>query len=302
MTRSSRTTTLLLTLLTLASAGIARAEGPHWGYSGEHGPDHWATMDPAANAACSSGKEQSPIAISSGAAAFPDPLQVDYKAAPEVIVNNGHTIQDNYAPGSSMTVDGQSYQLAQFHFHAPSEHVIDGKPAAMELHLVHKNAAGGLAVVGVMIEEGAENSALAAVIDHMPKTAGEPEAVADTTVDAAALLPSDRSYWRYDGSLTTPPCSEGVKWHVMKSSIQASAAQIAAFKALFPEGNGRPLQPMNARSFLTAAAAAPVTVPAALPKTGSGGWPRSAEAQLVLGLAILAALCLLWRRPGAQAA
>lgn len=299
MTRTSRTTALLIALLSLASSGVARAEGPHWSYAGEHGPDHWAAVDPADNAACASGKEQSPIAISAGDPLFPEALQVDYKPSPETIVNNGHTIQDNYAPGSSVTVDGQSYALAQFHFHAPSEHVIDGKPAAMELHLVHKNAAGGLAVVGVMIEEGAENSALAAVIDHMPKTAGEPEAVANTTVDAAALLPADRSYWRYAGSLTTPPCSEGVKWHVMKTAIQASAAQIAAFKALFPEGNSRPLQAMNARSFLTTA---PAAMPAALPKTGSGGWLRPSGALLALGLALLAGLRLARRKPGTQLA
>ncbi|MFN8422149.1 MAG: carbonic anhydrase family protein [Anaerolineae bacterium] len=253
--------------LSASSAHAALASDPaHWSYAGETGPDHWGALE-SDFGTCASGQEQSPIDIPSASTLNSTGLSFQYAAGPLTIVNNGHTIQVNVPAGSSATVDGQRYDLLQFHFHQPSEHLVDGQSTPLELHLVHKNAAGGLAVVGVFIKEGAESAALKSVFDNLPAAAGDPKAVDGATVDPAALRPADRSYWRYHGSLTTPPCTEGVKWHVMKSSIEASAGQIAAFKAIY-SGNARVLA-MNARTFLTPETAAAAAMPAMLPKTGS---------------------------------
>jgi carbonic anhydrase len=232
-------------------------------------------MDPAYTL-CATGLEQSPIDIASTTPLNPADLQFAYQPGGLTIVNNGHTIQANYNAGSTVQIDGQPYELLQFHFHRPSEHTVDGDNPPMELHLVHRNGAQELAVVGLFLVEGVENAALAPVFDHMPAEEGEPEPIEDVTIHAADLLPADQSYWRYDGSLTTPPCSEAVKWHVMQTPVEVSAAQLAAYEAIF-HGNARPVQPLNAREFILSQA--PIT----LPVTGAplGGKPLFAVVVVV---------------------
>jgi carbonic anhydrase len=220
----------------------------HWGYEGDIGPDRWGDLCPEF-AMCKTGRAQSPIDVPSSASANPADLIFDYHPSALHIVNNGHSIQANYDADSALRVDGQSYELLQFHFHNPSETTVDGVATPMELHLVHVNGSGEIAVVGVFLAEGAHNAAYAPVFDNMPPTVGEPVTVAGVRVDAAALLPADQTYWRWDGSLTTPPCTEGVKWFMLTAPVELSPNQIAAFKALYT-GNARPVQPMNGRPFI----------------------------------------------------
>jgi carbonic anhydrase len=219
-----------------------------WGYEDNIGPACWGDLSPDF-ILCKTGNEQSPIDIPSTAAANPADLLFEYAPTGLNIVNNGKTIQVNPDAGSALVVDGIRYQLLQFHFHNPSENTVDGAATEMELHLVHVNADAGLAVVGVFLTAGAHNAAYAPVLENMPSEAGNLEDVDGVTVDTAALLPDDRSYWRWDGSLTTPPCTEGVKWFMLREPVQLSAQQIAAYKALYT-GNARPVQPMNHRDFI----------------------------------------------------
>ena len=221
---------------------------PHWGYEGEHGPEHWGSLDPGF-AVCSNGREQSPINLTGAEPGALSEIVFEYAPSPISILNNGHTIQVDYQAGSGIVLDGARYGLVQFHFHHRSEHTVDGADFPLEMHLVHADADGALAVVGVLVEEGGANEALAPVFRQMPGEAG-PAAMVEGTVDAAALLPGRRTTWRYAGSLTTPPCSEGVSWLVMTEPVTASRGQIEAFKALFPVNN-RPVQPLNGRRLVT---------------------------------------------------
>jgi carbonic anhydrase len=252
---------MVVLLLSMSLTGVALAQDVHWSYEGEAGPEHWGELDPAF-ALCSTGVEQSPIDIASSSPLNPADLQFSYQPSGLTIVNNGHTIQANYDAGSTVQVDGQPYELLQFHFHNPSEHTVDGSAMPLELHFVHRNSEGGLAVVGVFLVEGAENAALAPVFDNIPATEGEPEAIDGVTINAADLLPAEQSYWRYDGSLTTPSCSEGVKWHVMQTPVEISADQLAAYTAIF-HGNARPAQPLNERDFIVG------QTPPTMPPTGA---------------------------------
>lgn len=217
----------------------------HWTYEGDEGPAHWGELS-ADYATCGSGKSQSPIDVTNPSPQDLANIEFYYQPSKINILNNGHTIQVNYDSGSYIELDGTRYDLVQFHFHAPAEHSINGKLAESELHLVHKNADGNLAVVGVMIEKGTENPAFKTVWENLP---AEETAVqtADADVNAADMLPTVQTTYRYDGSLTTPPCSEGVKWNVMTEPIQLSEAQLAAFTAIF-EGNNRPVQALNERT------------------------------------------------------
>lgn len=228
--------------------GNRALSGAHFEYEGEEGPDHWGELAPTWNL-CAAGKQQSPVEIPAGVtAAALAGLKVDYKPSALTIGNNGHTVQVSYDAGSKVTIGGKDFDLLQFHFHAHSEHTLAGKPAyPAELHLVHKSADGKLAVLGVFIAEGKENAALAKVFANLPAKAGPPILVADAKVEAAKILPANLAMWRYDGSLTTPPCSEGVKWHVFKNPVEASKQQIDAFKRLF-ENDARPVQKLNDRN------------------------------------------------------
>jgi len=223
----------------------APAHEIHWGYEGKGGPHNWGKIKSDFKA-CRLGKYQSPIDVNETVHAGLPVLKFDYQPAPLTVVNNGHTIQVNYPEGSQFVVDGTKFNLLQFHFHTPSENAINGKRFDMELHFVHQNDEGALGVVAVMIEEGDENAAAKIIWDKLPKHAGGPQTYADTIIDAASFLPDDRTYYRFMGSLTTPPCSEGVHWHVMKAPIAFSKAQIDNFKSLFSM-NARPLQKQNNR-------------------------------------------------------
>jgi len=220
----------------------------HWSYGGADGPEHWGDLS-ADFVACSAGRMQSPIDIASaatGLAVGAPAYEIAYQDVPLSILHNGHTVQLNYAPGSSMSIEDQQYDLLQFHFHAPSEHTVDGKAFPMEAHFVHKDSHGGLAVIGVMIEEGAANAALAESWAHLPAHQAAETTVADVSVNAGAILPLDGSYHHYKGSLTTPPCSEGVRWFVLSQPISMSAEQIQMFEAAAAP-NARPVQPLNSR-------------------------------------------------------
>lgn len=231
--------------LTLACAS-AQEGAHHWSYKGHTGPMHWAALEQEF-AACGAGREQSPIDIRPGTAekAQLPAIAFDYQPAPLKIVDNGHTIQVNYPPGSFITVDGQRYELQQFHFHKPSEEAIDGRHAAMVAHLVHKDDQGHLAVVAVLLNPGEVNPMVATLWNNLPARKGQ-EVASNVQINVADLLPPDRSYYTFAGSLTTPPCSEGVRWFVLKNPATLSAGEIGRFGQAYPM-NARPLQPLNDR-------------------------------------------------------
>ena len=218
-----------------------------WAYSGKKGPQAWGKIS-AEFRACKSGRMQSPIDLGTDArvSASAEAIEFDYHLTPLRILHNGHTVQVNYEPGSGITVGGKRYELLQFHFHGPSEHVVDGRPAALEMHLVHMSADGELAVVGVLMDAGAENRALSEVWASMPKRATAERVSKQVLVNARDLLPSDTAYYRYMGSLTTPPCSEGVSWYVLEQRLEVSAQQIGKF-AKAVGANARPAQALNQR-------------------------------------------------------
>jgi carbonic anhydrase len=248
----------LAVAVTLMVFGVALAqEGVHWSYEGDTGPEHWGSLSPDF-AACAKGVQQSPIDIPADAPLNPADIAFNYKPTAVNIFNNGHTIQVNYDQGSSISLNGVTYDLVQFHFHAASEHAISGKEEPMELHLVHKSAQGNLAVVGVLLKAGSANDAYAPVFQNLPAHESQPAAVAGASVDANNLLPAQRTYWHYNGSLTTPPCTEGVKWLVMNTPVELSDAQIAAFTSIF-KNDERPVQPLNSRTFLVTATTLPAT-------------------------------------------
>lgn len=223
----------------------AEGDAPHWGYDGTGAPEHWGELSTDFRT-CQNGLEQTPIDLDKGVRAQVGlPLKMTYKPVGGTIANNGHTIQVNLDKGCSCNIEGTTYELLQFHFHHPSEHLVAGKPSKMELHLVHKAENGSLAVIGVFMREGGANAILQPVFDEMPKEAGESEAL-EKPLDPSGLLPKSRGYYRYMGSLTTPPCSEGLTWTVFKEPIEASPDQIRKFAALFPN-NARAVQPRNNR-------------------------------------------------------
>jgi len=235
------------TLSGLALAGMlgVHAEGHHWSYGAHGGPAEWGELDHAF-ASCRLGKVQSPIDIRDAKAADLTPIKFDYKPAPLKLIDNGHTIQVNYPPGSTIDVGGTRYELLQFHFHKPSEEKVDGKAHAMVAHLVHKGSDGSLAVVAVLLDKGQDNPTLRAVWRHLPKQK-EKEIAAPATIDASALLPADKGYYTFAGSLTKQPCSEGVRWFVLKTPMTLAASELTAFAKLYPM-NARPTQPLNGRA------------------------------------------------------
>jgi carbonic anhydrase len=235
--------------LLLCSSAFASGGEAHWTYSGHEGPGSWGSLSEE-YAVCSSGKNQSPINIANAIEAELQPVTVNYQAAPLDVVNNGHTVKASYAPGSTITVEGRTFKLLQVHFHSPSENAVDGKLFDMEAHFVHADDQGNLAVIGVMYNKGDANSALETIWNNMPEKAGEASKPAGVTLDANAMLPANQDYYRFNGSLTTPPCSEGVLWMVMKNPVTASAEQIEKFKHIMHHDNNRPLQPTNARPVL----------------------------------------------------
>ena len=221
----------------------------HWGYSGHEGPEHWGELSKKYSV-CSSGKNQSPIDIANTIEANLEIIQFDYTSSALDIINNGHAIQINYAAGSQITLEGNTYKLLQYHFHTPSENTIQGKFYPMEAHFVHADDAGNLAAIGVMFNEGKENSQIAKIWKHMPASLGKTYTDSSTKINGIDLMPADKEYYRFNGSITTPPCSEGVKWMVMKDALEVSDVQVKKFKKTMHGDTNRPVQPTNSRAVL----------------------------------------------------
>jgi carbonic anhydrase len=229
-----------------AQKGIA-AEGAHWSYEGDNGPVKWGDLD-AANKVCAIGSQQSPIDIVATVKAQLPALKIDWARSADTIINNGHTIQLNFAEGSALAFGGVKYKLLQLHFHRPSEHLVGGRNFPMEAHFVHRADSGALAVVGVLMTTGKSNAAFSRIVSTMPATEG-PAVKADARINPNALLPARRSYYRYPGSLTTPPCAEIVEWLLLTDPIQVAEADVTSFAKLYPM-NARPAQKDNRRYIL----------------------------------------------------
>lgn len=217
----------------------------HWSYGGEVNPTRWGEVSPEF-ALCETGTAQSPVNIEKASKQQPAKIELNYQPTPLEVINTGHTIQVNYAPGSFVNIDGKQYELLQFHFHTPSEHNVEKNAYAMELHFVHRNEQDKLAVVGVFIKEGKPNDSLETIWQNMPQTQGENK-LDSVQFNASNLLPSDLTHYSYIGSLTTPPCSEGVSWNILTTPIEASEEQISEFMAIY-NVNARPIQPLNDRA------------------------------------------------------
>ena len=221
---------------------VAQTPAP-WSYEGATGPANWGTLSPA-YAACADGSKQSPIDVSKTTARGLRNIAFRYRTSSHVkVVNNGHTVEWEFPEGSaSIRIGTVVYPLIQMHFHTPSEHRVGGRSFPLELHIVHKTATAA-AVVGFLVKRGARNATWAPLIAALPKS-GEKELEG---VNLRKLLPADPRTFRYTGSLTTPPCSEGIHWNLMRTPIEMSTAQIAKFRAIY-NGNRRPLQPLNGRT------------------------------------------------------
>ncbi|WP_224094068.1 carbonic anhydrase [Nostoc sp. MS1] len=217
-----------------------------WGYTGHNSPENWGSLSPSYQM-CDIGKNQSPINITTSVDANLPSIKFNYKTLSTEILNKGQTVQVNVESGSSIVVDGVTYALKQYHFHTPSENHIAGKSFPLEAHFVHADAKGNLAVIAVMFAEGKANSQLAELWQKMPMKAGENSVLKGDVKNLHSLLPQNQEYYRFNGSLTTPPCSEGVKWMVMKEPLTVSKEQVEKFSLAVNGTNNRPVQPQNAR-------------------------------------------------------
>jgi carbonic anhydrase len=243
-----RYATLMLTLaLAFPLAALAKGETPHWDYEGEEGPDHWGELAEEFDQ-CRDGKNQSPIDLVADIDIDLPELTFDYNQSFNVAeVNTGHAIQENVRPGNFASILDKRYELKQFHFHSPSEHTVDGAHYPMEVHLVHQNEAGDYLVLGLMFAEGEHNE----LMDQLPSfRAARGEDPDSSVFEYNRLVTGRTEYFFYNGSLTTPPCTEGVRWIVFKQPIIASAEQIQHYHDLLGFDNNRPVQPANARVVL----------------------------------------------------
>jgi carbonic anhydrase len=237
--------TVSLLAFGIVASASAQQQGANWAYEGKEGPLNWGRLDPAYRA-CADGKEQSPIDIRG---AHLDkalqPIEFHYVAGAMTLLNNGHTVQVTPPAGSYIVANGIRYDLIQFHFHHPGEEAVKGKLPDMSLHLVHRSADGKYAVIAVRLNEGNDNAVLAALWPHLPKTAGATDKMTEE-MSPAGLLPTDRAYWTYEGSLTAPPCTEGVRWFVYEQEVELSRTQLRAFAMLY-KVNSRMLQAAHGR-------------------------------------------------------
>lgn len=245
---------LLITLLGGLAAQVHAADAPSWGYEGETGPSAWGGLDPAWSL-CATGRNQSPVDITHAVEAELAPLELYPEFTVRMLINNGETEQAVSDQENILNLDGAAFPLVQMHFHAPSENRIEGRQFPLEAHLVHANAAGELAVVAVLFEAGAANQGLIDLGNQADGRSVWPErpgmqSKIDVTFPTADLLPANRDYYRFNGSLTTPPCTEGVRWLLLKTPATASTAQINAVAAAIGVSNNRPVQPLNARVIL----------------------------------------------------
>lgn len=228
-----------------ASVEETHPTGPvHWTYEGEEGPEHWGEIDPA-YAVCGTGTSQSPIDISTPNEQDLANITFHYQPSEVNILNNGHTVQVNYDARSYIELNGVRYDVAQFHYHAPSEHTLNGEVFPAELHIVHQSTDATLAVIGILLKEGAENQAYQPFINNLPAEKTDAKD-AGVKIHAMDLLPNVQTTFRYSGSLTTPPCTESVNWLVMTTPVELSSAQLSTLDALF-EDNNRPVQELNDR-------------------------------------------------------
>jgi len=232
------------------AAGEKAAGEKAWSYSGNNGPVKWGSLEKG-YAVCKTGEQQSPIDIIDAKARKGDiaSMLFNYKPSTLRIIDNGHTIQVNYDPGSYVSVEGKQYNLVQVEFHHPSEEKIDGKGHEMAVHLVHKTTDGRMAVVAVFLDPGKENPLLKTLWANLPQTKEQEHVVENVKINVVQLLPQDKGYYTYAGSLTTPPCTEDVTWFVLKTPVQVSADQIARFARIYPM-NARPIQPFNSRDVM----------------------------------------------------
>lgn len=231
-------------LLVGSSVAGASGSGASWSYSGTTGPEFWGQLDHA-YAACADGTQQSPIDITTAVREPVTNPKIVYVPGIATVFNNGHTVEAEANPGSSILLNGVTYNLAQIHFHAQSEHEVDGRHFPVEVHFVHKSASGAAVVISVLLEEGKRtNRAWQPYVDALSVPEGEE---VHAHIDWAALLPVDRRNYRYAGSLTTPPCTQAVSWIVMARPVPVSGAQIAAFDKAY-DHNYRPVQPLNDRT------------------------------------------------------
>ncbi|WP_417482065.1 carbonic anhydrase [Maricaulis sp.] len=234
--------------LALAACAAMPAQAQHWGYEGHEGPAHWQEMNPDW-AVCAVGQQQSPIDLTDAVNAGLSEPAIDWaEETAGVVVDNGHTVQVNVENAGGITLDGTTYRLLQFHFHAASEHTINGRHAPMEVHFVHQSDAGDLAVIGVMVERGDALATLGSVWAAMPADSHASPGIA-ARIHLNDFLPADREAFRYQGSLTTPPCSEIVSWTVFTAPVSASPEQIDTFESRHPD-SFRPVQPLNRRFVL----------------------------------------------------
>jgi carbonic anhydrase len=240
---------ILILMFSIFSANAQDTEPPHWTYEGEEGAEHWGELSPD-YVACLDGTAQSPIDVTGAAGLDLSNIEFGFSATTMNIFNNGHTIQVNADAGSSIIYNEINYDLLQFHFHHPSEHSVNGELADMEIHFVHRDPdGGGLAVVGVLLMAGeADNAAYAPIFDNLPAEKNEPTE-GTIELDLNAMMPEARTFFTYQGSLTTPPCSEVVRWLLLDTPVELSEAQLEAFGAIF-EMNARTPQPRNDRDLL----------------------------------------------------
>jgi len=241
---------ILFIAIAMLGSASASEKSVHWGYQGAEGPEHWGELSPDFSL-CADGRNQSPVDLTADFDLELPELLFQYHGTPVRELNNGHTIMLQVRPGNYLEIPelDQRFNFKQAHFHSPSEHTVDGRSFAMEVHLVHANEDGELAVVGIMFEEGAEDFMLNRIWSFMPENEGE-TTESPLTVFEAGVLPPTREYFRYNGSLTTPPCSEGVTWMILKQHMTASADQISRFQQRIGSLTNRPVQPHNARLIL----------------------------------------------------
>ncbi|MDO2456347.1 MULTISPECIES: carbonic anhydrase [Enterobacter] len=231
-------------LATCFSVG-ATEHSQHWGYEGQESPEHWGKLSPDF-ALCETGKNQSPVNIQGALKTHHSKPVLVFEQGKQQIINNGHTIQINVSEGNTLRLDDDIFALQQFHFHAPSENEIDGKQFPLEGHFVYKDKKGSLAVLALMFNEGKANPQLTKAWQQMPAKVNQ-AAILTQPVDINALLPENVGVYRFSGSLTTPPCSEGVIWMVLEQPVSASAEQIRQFRSVLQHANNRPVQPLNGR-------------------------------------------------------
>ncbi len=238
--------TLLLSSTCMAENHKHESTSKHWGYTGDEAPKNWSKLDEKYHV-CSEGTRQSPINVIGTNDVDLKPLNLKYSTASKSVLNNGHTIQVDIKDGSTFVLENDVYELKQFHFHSPSENNINGNDFPLEVHFVHATKEGKLAVIGVMFEEGAENAVLSKIWKQFPLKNGEEKALSLSVEEISALMPYKKDYYTFMGSLTTPPCSENVKWHIYKTPIKVSKAQVDTFFKIFGHATNRPIQKNNSR-------------------------------------------------------